>query len=372
MTLAITGADGFFGWHLRCRLRAHVADAVVPLGRKDLFHGTLPIDSGPVDSGELSGVFHLAGVNRGPAADVQRGNVEAAEQLIALLDAAGQRPRIVFANSVQAGSDTPYGRGKATAAGLLSDWAERRGTSLVDVVLPNLFGEHGRPDYNSFVATFCDRLASDQTPEVQQDREVPLLHAQDAAQHLIDALDGSDGRRAVPADEHRVSEVAQLLRSIAATYRTGEFPPLADPFVLQLFNTYRSFLMSRRPEIPLTPRSDERGTLVECVRMRGGAGQTFVSTTHPGCVRGQHFHLAKVERFVVVEGSGTILLRRLFDDRVLRLPVSGNRPVAVDMPTMWTHALVNDSAQDLTATFWTNELFDPNCPDTWAEDVQAA
>lgn len=367
MTLVVTGADGFLGWHLRCRLQAAADDQVVPLTREELMHGTLPDDVG-----ELSGVFHLAGVNRGSAVDVERGNVEAAEQLLALLDAAGQRPRIVFANSVQAGADSPYGRGKAIAARLLSDWAQRRGTSFVDLVLPNLFGEHGRPDYNSFVATFCDRLADGQSTEVRQDRDVPLLHAQEAAQHLVAALDGPDGQRPVPAVERRISDVAGLLGTIAGTYASGEIPPLADPFELQLFNTYRSFLADRRPEIALAPRADERGTLVECVRMRGGAGQTFLSTTHPGHVRGQHFHLAKVERFIVVQGRGTIVLRRLFHDKVVRLPVSGDRPVAVDMPTMWAHALVNDSAEDLTAAFWTNELFDPLAPDTWAEQVQAS
>lgn len=367
MIVALTGAGGFLGWHLRCRLRALTDAAVLPLGREDLFDGVLP-----VSSGELSGVVHLAGVNHGSDVEVESGNIAAAEQLIRLLDASGQRPKIVFANSVQAGSDSPYGRGKAAAARLLSDWAERRETTFVDIVLPNLFGEHGRPDYNSFVATFCDRLIRGQRPEVRQDRDLSLLHVQDAAQHLMDAVHGSEGRLIVGAEIHRVSVVAELLCSIADTYRAGEIPSLAEPFTLQLFNTYRSFLVESRPTISLVPHTDRRGTLVECVRVRGGEGQTFVSTTHPGQARGQHFHLAKVERFVVVQGRGTIMLRRLFHDRVIKLPVCGAHPVAVDMPTMWAHALVNDSDEDLTATFWANELFDPERPDTWAEDVLAA
>ena len=61
---------------------------------------------------------------------------------------------VVYANSVQADLDNAYGRGKRRAAELTR--RSCRGT-LADVLLPNLFGEHGRPAYNSFVATFATR-----------------------------------------------------------------------------------------------------------------------------------------------------------------------------------------------------------------------
>ena len=133
-------------------------------------------------------VIHLAGANRGAPEAVERANVSAAEMLIKALDSTGAAPPIIFANSIQARSDTAYGRGKREAKEVLSRWADRRNTSLVDVELPNLFGECGRPDYNSFVATFCHRLAQGQQPRIELDRPVPLLHAQDAASLLIDQL----------------------------------------------------------------------------------------------------------------------------------------------------------------------------------------
>ena len=67
---------------------------------------------------------------------------------------------VVYANSVQVERDNPYGRGKRRAAEVL---AALPGT-LADVVLPNLFGEHGRPAYNSFVATFAHEVAADRDP----------------------------------------------------------------------------------------------------------------------------------------------------------------------------------------------------------------
>ncbi len=73
---------------------------------------------------------------------------------------AGRPIRVVFANSIQAGNGTPYGVGKERAAHVLASAAGTAGGHFVDVLLPNLFGEHGRPAYNSFVATFVDTAGS--------------------------------------------------------------------------------------------------------------------------------------------------------------------------------------------------------------------
>ena len=83
---------------------------------------------------------------------------------------------------------------------------------MTDVVLPNLFGEHGRPAYNSFVATFCHEVAQGRTPTVSGDRTIPLLHAQDAAAELMSAAASrTDGEIAPPGQEHTISEVLALI-----------------------------------------------------------------------------------------------------------------------------------------------------------------
>ena len=107
----------------------------------------------------------------------------------------GDSPRLIFGNSLQVGQATPYGRGKARATEILAEWAGKAGAPYVDVVFPNLYGEGGRPDYNSVVATFCYRLATgDGEPKIAVDRELDLLHAQDAAAVIIEHLiDGSAG-----------------------------------------------------------------------------------------------------------------------------------------------------------------------------------
>lgn len=365
-TVAVTGAAGFLGWHLRCRMLAVGGYEVVVVDRLLLNDDSL--------SSELSrcaAVVHLAGVNRGSDTEVEEGNIALAERLVEGLEQTGSTPHVIFGNSNQTAARTPYGRGKSGAARVLRDWAQRREAPFTDLILPNLFGEHGRPHYNSFVATFCDVISRGGAPEVSNDRPIALLHAQQAAQSVLDVLtSGRTGRLDVEGVPHLISEVLARLVGIAGLYRSGDIAPLESPLDRQLFNTYRSFFAPDRLPILLTPRADQRGELVECVRAHGGQGQTFVSTTRPGQVRGQHFHLEKVERFVVLKGEAQISLRRLFADDVVRLRVRGDDPVAVDMPTMWTHALTNTGRADITTLFWSHELYDPARPDTFAEPVE--
>jgi|HigsolmetaAR206D_1030411.scaffolds.fasta_scaffold00337_6 dTDP-4-dehydrorhamnose 3,5-epimerase and related enzymes len=369
MRLALTGASGFLGWHVRVLLRALGWPEPVVLTRAELADP-------PALAARLAGVdrlLHLAGVNRGDPADVATGNVELAAALAHGLRRCGASGpgTIVFANSVQAGNGTPYGDSKAVAADTLAAAAAQTGADFVDLRLPNLYGEHGRPHYNSVVATFCRVLAEGGVPQVRQDRELALVHVGDAAARLVGvATEGGAWDSAMPPLRIGVRELAERLGAIAATYRAGEIPPLVHRHDVRLFNTYRSHCFPAHYPLPLTRHSDQRGTLVEVVRAHGGTGQTFCSTSRPGVVRGEHFHLAKVERFVVLRGNAEIRLRRVGYPDVVRFAVSGDEPVVVDMPTMWAHNITNTGTDELVTLFWTNDLFDPAHPDTYPEPVE--
>lgn len=363
MKILLTGADGFLGWHTRARLHALTDHEVVAVGRQewpdlaDLLGG-------------VAAVVHIAGVNRGTDQAVEQGNIELAGDLVRAVCARGGMQRIVFANSIQAGNDSPYGSGKATASELLAVAADEIGAGYVDVQLPNLFGEHSRPQYNSFVATFVNALLDQRVPQIA-DRPVDLLHAQAAAHSLIDGLTTPERRLDPVGTRATVRGVFDTLVEFDRLYATGDIPALLTDLDVNLFNTLRSARFPAGSPLPMTPRADDRGRLVEVVRSHGGQGQTFVSTTKPGITRGEHFHLHKIERFVVLSGQARISLRKLFDTDAVCFDVDGTTPVAVDMPTMWAHNITNIGEDELVTLFWTNELFNPAAPDTFPEHVEA-
>lgn len=362
LRLALTGGDGFLGWHVRVLVRALGWPDPVRLDRADLSDP----DVLAARLAQVDRVLHLAGVNRGTPAELSAGNARLASAVVAGMDRCPVPPQVVFANSVQAGNGSPYGDGKAAAAAILAD----AGYDFHDVRLPNLYGEHGRPFYNSVVATFCRVLADGGRPEVLEDRELRLVHATDAAARLVGAPDGGSWDADMPAWRTSVRELAEVLTGYAALYRTGQMPALTDRHRLRLFNTYRSHCFPSHYPIPLPRHADRRGELVEAVKVHAGGGQTFCSTSFPGQTRGEHFHLTKVERFMVVRGSAEISLRRFGGDEVVRFRVSGRKPVAVDMPTMWVHKIVNTGTDELMTLFWANEIFDPANPDTYPEPVE--
>jgi UDP-2-acetamido-2,6-beta-L-arabino-hexul-4-ose reductase len=311
-------------------------------------------------------VVHLAGANRGSAEEIVAGSVGPAVALAAALRECAVPPKtVVYANSVQAGNGTPYGDAKAEAAAILGEAIRWTGSTLADLRLPNVFGEHGRPYHNSVVATFCRALADGGVPEVHEDRELRLVHATDVAALLL----GVAADVELSTTLWTVRQLARRLHYFATVYRCGDIPVLSDPFDVKLFNTYRSHCFPRAYPIRPARHTDTRGELVEAVRVHGGGGQTFYSTSAPGVTRGEHFHLSKVERFVVLRGQAEICLRRLLTDGIVRYPVSGDDPVAIDMPAMWAHRITNTGDGELLTMFWANEIFDPTAPDTYPEAV---
>jgi UDP-2-acetamido-2,6-beta-L-arabino-hexul-4-ose reductase len=364
--VAITGGHGFLGWHTACRLRALHGVEPVRLDRSDLADPTRLADV----MGSVDAVLHLAGVNRASTDDlVERGNVEIASSLADAIHAAPRPIDVVYSNSVQADLDNPYGRGKAEAGRLLSEAVAANGGKLADLLLPNLFGEHGRPGYNSFVATFAHEVAAGREPNVTGDREIPLLHAQDAAASMIGAL-GSTTRKVVEAEPIAISDVLRFFTETHESYATrGEVPDISTPMRRNLFNTYRAAAF---PDMwPVSPQvhSDNRGDLFETVRAHGGTGMAFMSTTKPGQKRGEHYHLHKVERFFVVKGEAEIELRRLLHDDVVTFRLSGNKPSFVDMPTLWVHNIRNVGDSELITMFWADQLLDMDNPDQFPETI---
>jgi UDP-2-acetamido-2,6-beta-L-arabino-hexul-4-ose reductase len=363
MKIVLTGSNGFLGWHTRVLAHSLGKETeALALGGK--FDDAAAVAA--VEQAEL--LVHVAGVNRGDDEEVRSGNIRFAEQLAETLEAAGSKPAtVVYANSIQAGNGTAYGRGKEEAGRILKAAAERAGSRFVDVKLPNLFGEHGTPFYNSVVATFCGLAAEGKPLQVQDDKDLLLLHVQTAAEVLLGVHEPEDAHRL--ATSRRVSEVANLIESIAATYSKGTIPDISQPFDRDMFNTYRSFLVGDQLPIPLDRKEDARGAFFEVVRSSGGEGQSSFSTTMPGITRGQHYHRRKIERFTVLSGTAEIAMRKLFSEEVVTYRVDGENPVAIDMPTMWSHNITNTGTDNLYTMFWISELFDPASPDTFPEEV---
>nr|WP_229665850.1 capsule biosynthesis protein CapF [Ornithinimicrobium pekingense] len=342
----------------------HQNDAL-RLGREDFAdRGRLAAALGDADV-----VIHVAGINRGEDSIVEQGNIALATDLADALMQIGRPIDVVYANSIQADLDNSYGRGKKEAGERLGATVSALGGKFADLLLPNLFGEHGRPDYNSFVATFANEIAAGRQPVITRDREIELLHVQDAAAELMAAA-GLETRRTVPGEAIHISRVRELFEHFRGLYiAKGEIPDISLPLHRNLFNTFRAAAFPHQWPIETDVHADNRGNLFETIRTHGGPGMAFISTTLPGQRRGDHYHLHKVERFFVVKGEAELELRKLLHDDVFRFRLSGDNPSFVDMPTLWVHNIRNVGDSELITMFWADQLLDPSNPDQYPELV---
>jgi UDP-2-acetamido-2,6-beta-L-arabino-hexul-4-ose reductase len=370
-TVGITGARGLLGWHVAVRLGVHEGLRIKKADRAT-FLSPQALQAFVTD---CDVIVHLAGMNRGDEIELAETNVRIASQLIEACDAAGCTPTILFANSIQSEWGTAYGRSKARCAELIGAWAEARGARLLDLILPHIFGEGGRPFYNSVVSTFCHQIAHSEEPRILNDGQLELIHAGDVALEVLRLIE-APARPGTPAVSRlriegrpiRVTEMLARLKPMAEQYAACVVPDLRDPFDLRLFNTYRSYLFPQHYPVRLKLFTDPRGRLFEAVKDRNG-GQVFLSTTLPGITRGNHFHFTKVERFLVVAGEAEIAIRRVGHPEIVRFMVNGSAPAYVDMPTLHTHNITNTGSAELLTLFWAHEPFDPNNPDTYPEVV---
>jgi len=369
--IAITGAEGLIGWHTHAWLSVQPDTAVVPVP-KAAFES--PETLARVIEG-CHGVVHLAAQNRGPDEDVLATNVHLARTLAAALRIAGGSRHVLHSSSTQIERSNAYGRSKREAAQILSDWAVQSGGMFTDMILPNVFGEGGKPFHNSVVSTFCHLLATGGTPQIDVDNEIEFLHAHEVAKGIgtliadTTVAPGDTGLWRPSGTRITVSGLLDKLRTMDSGYRAHFIPDLRDSLDLDLFNTYRSYLFPDHYPVAFQQHTDQRGTLVEAVR-EGNGGQIHYSSTHPGFVRGEHFHFRKVERFIVLSGEAEIAVRRICGSEIVRFQVSGDTPVYVDMPTLHTHNLRNTGSGELIAMFWCHELFDPDAPDTYRVPVE--
>jgi UDP-2-acetamido-2,6-beta-L-arabino-hexul-4-ose reductase len=364
--IGVTGAYGLLGWHLRCHLRS-LPDLEVVVAGRDEFVTSEKLEAFVAG---CDVVVHLAGMNRGDEQEVASTNVDLTQKLIAALESVNTRPHVVFSSSTHIFRETLYGASKRQSAQLLSDWAQRSGGKFTNLVLPGVFGEGGKPFYNSVVSTFCHQVALGETPTIQQDGQMEQIHAQSVARLIWDVVAaGREGEIRVDGQAISVTGLLERLTHFRTLYDQNIIPDVRHDFDRDLFNTYRSYLYPNRYPVALKVHSDDRGGLFEAVKTHNG-GQTFFSSTHPGITRGNHFHTRKIERFLVVGGEAEIRLRRVFSDDVQVFRVNGTTPSYVDIPTLHTHNICNVGSSEVTTLFWTHELFDPANPDTIMEMVE--
>ncbi len=365
ITVLVTGSQGFIGKNL---MEALSRQDDIKVQGFDVDDKISMLKSALKDTDII---YHLAGINRPEKEeDFETGNTGSTQTILSLLEDIHRTPAIVLSSSTQAELNNPYGISKRKAEDILFEYGKKTGASVYVYRLNNVFGKWCRPNYNSVVATFCYNIAHDLDIFISDKaQEVELVYIDDVVDSCLHIL--KDNPSALPREYLTVSptykislgELAERIYQFRNIRKSLVIPDLADDFTKCLYATYLSYLDKNDFSYNLEKKIDARGSLVELIKSRH-FGQIFVSKTHGGIVRGNHYHNTKTEKFCVIHGKALIRFRHILSDEVLSYHLSGDDIQIVDIPPGYTHSIENLSDEAMIVLFWADQIFNPENPDT--------
>jgi UDP-2-acetamido-2,6-beta-L-arabino-hexul-4-ose reductase len=369
MKILVTGAKGFVGKNLIAELKNK--------GYKDIFEFDQDTDKSLFDdyTKECEFVFHLAGVNRPKdEKEFMEGNFGFTSELLELLKKNNNKAPVLITSSIQAEKDNPYGISKKAGEDLIFAYSKETGAKALVYRLANLFGKWSKPNYNTVVATYCHNIARDLEIQVSNpDADLTLCYVDDVLEEFLKALQGKETIKDeycyVPVvHQIKLGELAKVIKSFKESRTTLSVPNMADELTKKLYSTYLSFLPEDKFSYELKMNNDNRGSFTEFIRTLD-RGQVSVNVSKPGITKGNHWHHTKNEKFLVVSGSGLIRFRKIDSDEIIEYKVTGEKLQVVDIPTGFTHSIVNIGDNDMVTVMWANEAFNTEKPDTYFLEV---
>jgi len=369
MKILVTGAKGFIGKNICLILR-------------EKGHDVFEYDLGCTDDQLIQFVkdsdfiVHLAGINRplNPQEFID-GNVNFTKKLLDLLDQYGHKAPIIFSSSTQAALDNPYGKSKKMAEDQFFVFSKETNTPVYIYRLNNVFGKWCRPNYNSVIATWCYNAANNLPLQINQlAPAIDFVYIDDVIDEFLRVIENqpkSTGEimHVEPHYTEKLEDIAAALDTFKKSRDNEIIPELKEGFYKKLYSTYLSYLPENKFSYDLLMHKDVRGSFTEAFKT-STYGQISVNISKPGITKGNHYHMSKNEKYLVVTGTCLIKLRKVTDDKVISYKCDGKNLKVVDIPPGYTHNITNVGNEDSVTIMWANELYDPEHPDTYFLPVE--
>ena len=388
--ILVTGSNGFVGKNTVVALKEAKKYEILTIDRnnteEELKKSVLEADF----------IVHLAGVNRPKdTKEFYEGNGGLTEKIVGFLREENKNTPILITSSTHAVLDNDYGKSKKQSEDALIKYSDECNAKVYIFRLPNLFGKWCKPNYNSAVATFCHNIAHDLDVWVNDPAiELNLVYIDDLVASIIDIIEDENivklsnldeevavtttGASSIQIDKYyyevttvykrTLGNIVDSLKMFRNMRNSLLIPDLSDGFNKALYSTYLTYLEEDDFSYYLDKKEDNRGWLAELVKSEQ-FGQMFVSKTHPGITRGNHWHHTKTEKFIVIQGQAAIRFRKLDEDKVIEYIVDGEKPQVLDIPPGYTHSIENIGQDEVITLFWSNEMFNPEKPDTYFLEV---
>ncbi len=366
MKILVTGSNGFIARNLIIHLKYSTNHELVTFNRDNNISELKNVIK------DVDFIFHLAGINRPKSEDEYDENFDLTKNITEICKNYNRRIPIIFSSSTQALLENKYGVSKKKAESYLQNYNRETGSAVGIYRLTNVFGKWSKPNYNSVVATFCNNVAKNEKVNVDNpESEISLVYIDDVIESFLKKYESLKDIEFIEVKPVYTCTVQSLLNKI------NKFNSFSDHITLDsvgtgfdraLYSTFISYLPKDRFSYSLKENIDYRGKFVEILRTPN-MGQISFLTAPPGITRGCHFHHTKTEKFIVVHGSARIKYRNLLDNDSHEIIVNESSSTVVETIPGWVHDITNIGKEKLVVMIWTNEIFNPSVPDTYAEEI---
>ncbi len=369
--ILVTGAQGFIGKNL---LDALSKKEEINIKAFDVNDNEKKLMSYLQDT---DFIFHLAGVNRPKNSnDFEIVNTGFTQTIVQLLEQLNKAVPIVMTSSIQAELNNPYGVSKRKAEDILIQYSKKFNCPVYLFRLPNVFGKWCRPNYNSVVATFCYNISHGLDIVISnREKEIVLVYIDDVIKEFIKVMDMNESLNnkryyyeIKKKFKIKLGKLVEVLYSFDRIRKNLTIPDLSNDLIKYLYSTYLSYLDKNDFAYTLNMKKDQRGMLCELFKSKQ-FGQIFISTTHKGVIRGNHYHNTKIEKFCIIKGKAKIMLRSIMSKEIISYNVFGDKIQIIDIPPGYTHSIENVGNDELIVLFWASEIFNPKKPDTYYNEV---
>ncbi len=238
MIIGITGSAGLLGKHMCMYLSDQNLTNIKYADRTIINNDNLFCDF--INQSDC--IIHFAGVNRGEESDIYNVNIELAERIITKLNSKKDPTYLLFSSSTQINRDNIYAASKRKCSELFESWSSSTDNQFCNLVIPNVFGEWGKPYYNSVVATFCKKIVENQETKIIDDIEIELIYAQNLSAQIYEIIKKYiTGNVKINGDHITISELRDQLITYNTNYSDVNPALLTGTHSMNLFKTLSSY-----------------------------------------------------------------------------------------------------------------------------------
>ena len=146
LKIGITGQAGFVGTHLYNTLGLFSEEFQRIDFQKEYFADSTKLNEFVA---QCDVIVHLAAMNRHNDPQViYDTNIGLVQKLVQSLNTTSSNAHVLFSSSTQEERDNLYGKCKKEGRELMTHWANNSGGEFTGMIIPNVFGPFGHPNYN--------------------------------------------------------------------------------------------------------------------------------------------------------------------------------------------------------------------------------